>query len=69
MLIFLMKYPDRYRLRQCFVSCRCHQGIEAQSIAHTNLAKELGLKIIPIINKIDLPSADIPSVTQDLVDF
>jgi|TARA_Y100000992_G_scaffold204086_1_gene139390 GTP-binding protein LepA len=45
------------------------QGIEAQSIAHTNLAKELGLKIIPIINKIDLPSADIPSVTQDLVDF
>jgi len=45
------------------------QGIEAQSIAHTNLAKELGLKIIPIINKIDLPSADIPTVTQDLVDF
>ena len=45
------------------------QGIEAQSIAHTNLAKELGLKIMPIINKIDLPSADIPTVTQDLVDF
>ena len=45
------------------------QGIEAQSIAHTNLAKELGLKIIPIINKIDLPSADIPTVKKDLVDF
>jgi GTP-binding protein LepA len=45
------------------------QGIEAQSIAHTNLAKELGLKIMPIINKIDLPSADIPTVTQDLIDF
>ena len=45
------------------------QGIEAQSIAHTNLAKELGLTIIPIINKIDLPSADIPAVRKDLIEF
>jgi len=45
------------------------QGIEAQSIAHTNLAIELGLKIIPIINKIDLPSADIPAVRKDLMEF
>ena len=45
------------------------QGIEAQSIAHTNLARELGLKIIPIINKIDLPSADIPAVRKDLIEF
>ena len=45
------------------------QGIEAQSIAHTSLAQELGLTIIPIINKIDLPSADIVSVKKDLVDF
>ena len=45
------------------------QGIEAQSIAHANLAIELGLKIIPIINKIDLPSADIPAVRKDLIEF
>ena len=45
------------------------QGIEAQSIAHTNLAIELGLKIIPIINKIDLPSADIPAARKDLMEF
>ncbi len=45
------------------------QGIEAQSIAHANLAIELGLKIIPIINKIDLPSADIPAVRKDLMEF
>ena len=45
------------------------QGIEAQSIAHTNLALELGLNIIPIINKIDLPSADVESVKEDLIEF
>ena len=45
------------------------QGIEAQSIAHTNLAVDLGLKIIPIINKIDLPSADIPAVRKDLIEL
>jgi GTP-binding protein LepA len=45
------------------------QGIEAQSIAHTSLAINLGLNIIPIINKIDLPSANIESVKNDLSDF
>ena len=34
------------------------QGIEAQSIAHTELANNLGLQLIPIINKIDLPASD-----------
>ncbi len=42
------------------------QGLEAQSIAHATLAKNLGLEIIPVINKIDLPSADPESVEQDL---
>ncbi len=42
------------------------QGLEAQSIAHTSLAKKLGLEIIPVINKIDLPSADVDSVRDDL---
>ena len=45
------------------------QGIEAQSIAHASLAINLGLNIIPIINKIDLPSANIESVKNDLSDF
>ena len=45
------------------------QGIEAQSIAHTSLAIDLGLNIIPIINKIDLPSANIELVKNDLSDF
>jgi translation factor GUF1, mitochondrial len=34
------------------------QGIQAQTLANYLLAKQAGLKIIPVINKIDLPSAD-----------
>ena len=42
------------------------QGLEAQTIAHYNVARELGLKIIPVVNKIDLPSADTEAVKKDL---
>jgi GTP-binding protein LepA len=45
------------------------QGLEAQTIAHFNVAKDLDLKIIPVINKIDLPSADTESVKKDLSDL
>jgi GTP-binding protein LepA len=42
------------------------QGLEAQTIAHFNMARELNLIIIPVINKIDLPSADPAAVKKDL---
>ena len=42
------------------------QGLEAQTIAHFNMARELNLIIIPVINKIDLPSADVKAVKKDL---
>ncbi len=42
------------------------QGIEAQTMAHFYLAKENGLVIIPVINKIDLPTADIPRVREEI---
>ncbi len=45
-----------------------HQGIEAQTLANLYLAMQNDLTIIPVINKIDLPNADIPKVTKELHD-
>ncbi len=45
------------------------QGIEAQTLANLYLAIENDLKLIPVINKIDLPNADIPKVTRELVNI
>jgi len=44
------------------------QGIEAQTLANLFLAIDNNLTIIPVINKIDLPNADIPKVTKELMD-
>ena len=44
------------------------QGIEAQTLANLFLALDADLTIIPVINKIDLPNADVPKVTKELVD-
>jgi GTP-binding protein LepA len=42
------------------------QGIEAQTLANYHLALEQNLTIIPVINKIDLPSADVPRVRGEI---
>ncbi len=42
------------------------QGIEAQTLANLYLAIEMDLKIIPVINKIDLPNANISKVKEEL---
>lgn len=44
------------------------QGIEAQTLANLYLALENNLTIIPIINKIDLPNADIDKVKQEIIE-
>ena len=45
------------------------QGVEAQTVANVHLALKQGLTIIPIINKIDLPNADIETVKKQLEDI
>ncbi len=42
------------------------QGVEAQTLANVYLAIEQDLEIIPVINKIDLPSADVERVKQEI---
>ena len=42
------------------------QGVEAQTVANVHLAHKEGLTLIPVINKIDLPSSDIPGVKRQL---
>ncbi|MBI9073502.1 MAG: elongation factor 4 [Melioribacteraceae bacterium] len=45
------------------------QGVEAQTISNLYLAVEAGLEIIPIINKIDLPSAMVDAVKGQIIDL
>ena len=45
------------------------QGIEAQTLSHYLLAKENRLKVIPVINKIDLPAAMLDEVEKDLINL
>lgn len=42
------------------------QGVEAQTLAHAHLAQSLGLKIVPVINKIDLDHADAEAVEEQI---
>jgi len=44
------------------------QGVEAQTVAHAYLAADLGLELIPVINKIDLPAADPERVKKEIED-
>ncbi len=44
------------------------KGIQAQTVANYNYAKKIGLKVIPVINKIDLPMARVDEVEKHMVD-
>ncbi len=45
------------------------QGVEAQTVANTYLAIENGLELIPVINKVDLPGAEVDRVSGEIADL
>ena len=45
------------------------QGVEAQTVAHAHLAQSLGLKIIPVMNKVDLSQSDADASEEQLWDI
>ncbi len=45
------------------------QGVEAQTVANTYAAVEAGLELIPVLNKVDLPSAEPERVADEIVDL
>ena len=44
------------------------QGVQAQTLANAMLAQEVGLRVIPVINKIDLPSSDVDGTLEQIFD-
>ncbi|HEX2463010.1 MAG TPA: translation elongation factor 4, partial [Thermoanaerobaculia bacterium] len=63
-----------HEVRRSLMSCEgalllidASQGVEAQTVANLYLALELDLEVVPVINKIDLPSADVDRVREEIV--
>ena len=44
------------------------QGVEAQTVANCYTAVDLGLEVVPVLNKIDLPAADVDRVSSEIED-
>lgn len=42
------------------------QGVEAQTLANASLAQQVGLKVLPVINKVDLPSSDVEATNEQI---
>ena len=61
--------PEPRRVRGRHPGRRRRAGVEAQTLANFYLAFDSNLTLVPVLNKIDLPQADIDGATQQLVDL
>src|SRR5215469_3163675 len=64
-----------YEVSRCLAACEgallvvdASQGVEAQTLANVYQAIEANHEIVPVLNKIDLPAADVPRVKQQIED-
>ena len=62
-----------HEVRRSLMSCEgallivdASQGVEAQTVANLHMAMEYDLEIVPVINKIDLPAADVERVSEEI---
>lgn len=65
-----------YEVSRCLAACEgallvvdASQGVEAQTLANAYKAIDEGLEIIPVLNKIDLPSADVERCKKEIEDI
>ena len=65
-----------YEVSRSLASCEgalllvdASQGVEAQTMSNLYLAMENDLEIVPVVNKIDLPGADVENAEQELIDI
>ena len=65
-----------YEVSRSLIACEgallvvdASQGVEAQTLAHAYLAADSGLELLPVINKIDLPSAEPDRVKKEIEDI
>lgn len=66
----------RYEVSRSLAACEgvillvdATKGIQAQTLAYYQIAKNLNLKILPVINKIDLPSAQLTTTKSQLIEL
>ena len=66
MWIFPMRFQGLLLLVRGIASSGCSSGVEAQTVANCYTAIDLGLEVIPVLNKIDLPQADPDAVSEEI---
>ena len=68
-LILVMKFPELKAVEGAVLLVDATQGVQARTIVNVETARALGLKVIPVINKIDLPIARVEETKKEIVEI